>query len=38
VAVQVGGDDLVLGVSEDSWGKRQLCMLRRQRGTDCAYP
>jgi hypothetical protein len=33
VAVQVGGDNLVLGVSENSWGKRQLCMLRRQRGT-----
>lgn len=33
VAVEVGGDNLVLGVSEDSWGKRQLCMHRRQWGT-----
>jgi hypothetical protein len=38
VAVQVGGDDLVLGVSEDSWGKRQLCMHRKQRGTQSTHP
>jgi hypothetical protein len=38
VAVKVGGDDLILGVSEDSWGKRQLCVHRRQRGTQWAYP
>lgn len=38
VAVEVGGDNLVLGVSEDSWGKRQLCVHRRQQGTQSTYP
>lgn len=38
VAVKVGGDNLVLGVSEDAWGKRQLCMHRRGRGTQSTYP
>ena len=38
VAVQVGGDNFVLGVSEDSWGKRQLLVHSKERGTQSTYP